>query len=285
MRFFRYQTSEADGIALLEKDIAYGLQSNQDGYPGNIYDILRRGGDALEQAAEVLRSGTKLNLGDIKYLPLVGESGKVLCVGINYKQHVEETGNKIPVNPTLFTRVFTSLIGHSASIVRPKASVQLDYEGELMVIIGKTARHVSKDDALQYVAGYTIFNDGSIRDFQFESPQWTVGKNFDATGAIGPVLVTADELPPGGAGLRLQTRLNGKVLQEALTSEMIYDVATTIAFLSKGITLEPGDAIAMGTPPGVGVAREPQMFMKAGDVCEIEIERIGILINSVVDEK
>jgi 2-keto-4-pentenoate hydratase/2-oxohepta-3-ene-1,7-dioic acid hydratase in catechol pathway len=164
-------------------------------------------------------------------------------------------------------------------------STQLDFEGEMVAVIGKSGRHIRKEDALSHVAGYSIFNDASIRDYQFKSAQWTIGKNFDHTGAFGPEFVTADALPPGASGLRLQTRLNGAVVQEASTASMIFDVATLVALLSEAVCLQPGDVIVTGTPSGVGLARKPPLFMKAGDVCEVEIEGLGILRNPIEDEK
>jgi 2-keto-4-pentenoate hydratase/2-oxohepta-3-ene-1,7-dioic acid hydratase in catechol pathway len=181
-------------------------------------------------------------------------------------------------------RSVMSLVPHGAPIVRPECSEKLDYEAELMVVIGRGGRHIPKETALEHVAGYSCFNDGSIRDYQRKSTQWTMGKNFDATGGFGPWLVTADELPPGARGLRIQSRLNGTVMQDSNTDRMIFDVATTIAILSEGMTLEPGDLIAMGTPSGVGYPRKPPVFMKPGDVVEIEIEGIGVLRNPIVAE-
>lgn len=168
--------------------------------------------------------------------------------------------------------------------MRPKISIQLDFEGELALVIGRGGRHIGKDKALQHVAGYSIFNDVSIRDYQTKSPQWTVGKNFDGTGAFGPALVSADTLPPGCAGLSLTTRLNGEVMQSANTRDMIFDVASLIATISEAMTLVPGDVIVSGTPAGIGWARKPPVFMQAGDICEVEIEGIGLLRNPVVNE-
>jgi 2-keto-4-pentenoate hydratase/2-oxohepta-3-ene-1,7-dioic acid hydratase in catechol pathway len=170
-------------------------------------------------------------------------------------------------------------------MIRPLVSDSLDYEGEMAVILGAGGRHIPKERALEYVAGYSVFNDGSVREYQFKAPQWTVGKNFDGTGAFGPTFVTADELPAGGAGLKLETRLNGKVVQAANTSDLVFDVATLIAIISEAITLAPGDVIVTGTPAGVGWAREPKLIMRDGDVCEVEIEGLGVLKNTVQDEK
>ena len=169
-------------------------------------------------------------------------------------------------------------------IIRPKCSAKLDFEGELVAIIGRTARHVSRENALEYVAGYSIFNDATLRDYQGKSSQWTIGKNFDNTGAFGPVFVTADELPLGAAGLRLQTRLNGKIMQDANTNEFIFPIEDLIEKLSECMTLESGDIIVTGTPAGVGYVRRPPVYMKDGDVCEVEIEGIGVLSNPIVNE-
>jgi acylpyruvate hydrolase len=191
---------------------------------------------------------------------------------------------KAPDYPTLFARFPSSLIAHVEPIVRPRASEKLDYEGELVAVIGKGGRHIPRAAALSHICGYSIFNDGSIRDFQLRTPQWTVGKNFDNTGPFGPVFVSADELPPGAHGLKIETRLNGRVMQSATTADLIFDVATLVALISEAMTLEPGDFIITGTPAGVGAARKPPVFMKAGDICEVEIEGIGILRNPIVDE-
>ncbi|UVJ46229.1 fumarylacetoacetate hydrolase family protein [Pseudomonas sp. LS1212] len=168
--------------------------------------------------------------------------------------------------------------------MRPRVSEQLDFEGELAVIIGVGGRHIAKERALEHVAGYSIFNEASVRDYQFKSPQWTIGKNFDATGAFGPSFVSADELPPGAAGLGLVTRLNGQVVQQCNTADMIFSVADIIAILSEAVTLEPGDVIVTGTPAGIGWARRPPLFMKPGDLCTVEIEGLGTLSNAIADE-
>ncbi len=217
-----------------------------------------------------------------QYLPL--STGKLLCLGLNYVDHAAEAAYQAPAFPVVFSRFVSSLVGHQEPIVLPRVSTQLDYEAELAVVIGRTARYIGKDAALDYVAGYTLFNDGSVRDYQKRTHQWTLGKNFDRTGPLGPELVTADELPAGAKGLRIQMRVNGELRQDASTSDMIFDVATTIATLSEAITLEPGDVIAMGTPSGVGAARIPPTFLRAGDVCEVAVERIGILRNVVASE-
>ena len=209
---------------------------------------------------------------------------KILCIGLNYRSHAEETGMAIPDYPIVFTRYPTSLTAHDTPLLRPAASDNFDFEAELVAVIGTAGRHISKERALDHVAGYSICNEGSIRDYQFKSSQWLMGKNFDNSGSFGPEIVTADELPPGAAGLRIQCRLNGETLQDSDIDDLIFDVATLVSELSEVMTLEPGDMIVTGTPPGVGFVRKPPLFMKAGDVCEIEIEGIGTLRNSVIDE-
>jgi 2-keto-4-pentenoate hydratase/2-oxohepta-3-ene-1,7-dioic acid hydratase in catechol pathway len=221
----------------------------------------------------------------VTWLPPLTRPGKVVCVGLNYADHAKESNFEPQTYPTLFPRFNSSLIGHLAPMIRPLVSDSLDYEGEMAVILGAGGRHIPKERALEYVAGYSVFNDGSVREYQFKAPQWTVGKNFDGTGAFGPTFVTADELPAGGAGLKLETRLNGKVVQAANTSDLVFDVATLIAIISEAITLAPGDVIVTGTPAGVGWAREPKLIMRDGDVCEVEIEGLGVLKNTVQDEK
>ena len=217
-------------------------------------------------------------------LPPLRSPEKIICVGLNYREHSAESGFKQPDYPTLFGRFNSTLIGNGAPIVRPRVSAQLDYEGELVAIIGKTGRSIPIADALQYVIGYSIFNDASIRDYQFKSPQWTMGKNFDHTGAFGPYLVTADELPAGGKGLKLQTRLNGEIVQEASTDDMVFDVPTLVSIISEAMTLKSGDVIVTGTPAGVGASRKPQLWMRPGDAVEVEIEKIGRLSNPIIEE-
>ncbi|MBN3815836.1 fumarylacetoacetate hydrolase family protein [Paraburkholderia sp. Se-20369] len=220
----------------------------------------------------------------VTWLPPLRRPPKIICVGLNYADHTKESKYEQPDYPTLFFRVNTSLIAHEQPMVRPRVSDSLDFEGEIAVVLGKGGRHIAKENALSHVAGYALFNDGSVREYQFKSPQWTVGKNFDGTGAFGPDLVTCDELPPGARGLRLETRLNGEVVQSANSDQMVFDVATLISIISEAITLEPGDVIVSGTPSGIGWAREPKLLMKAGDVCEVSVEGIGTLRNMIIDE-
>ena len=210
--------------------------------------------------------------------------GKFLCVGLNYADHAAEGGNQRPDYPSFFLRGASSLVAHGAAIQRPRVSSHLDFEAELAVVIGRTSRHLSEADALEAVAGYACFNDATLRDYQRRTAQWTIGKNFDATGALGPWLVPASELPPGAAGLKIESRLNGTVMQSSNTARMLFPVAETLCLLTEALTLEPGDVIVMGTPAGVGYARKPPVWMKAGDTIEIEIEGIGVLSNPVENE-
>lgn len=285
MRFIRFKLAGNTGLAVAHQGHYHGLLESSSDYPGDLHALLAQGGDALARAAAALARGPALEAAQIDILPPLGRPGAIWCIGLNYADHSKESGFEVPSYPAIFTRLASSLIGQGAPIVRPRVSTQLDFEGEMVAVIGKSGRHIRKEDALSHVSGYSIFNDASIRDYQFKSAQWTIGKNFDHTGAFGPEFVTADALPPGASGLRLQTRLNGAVVQEASTASMIFDVATLVALLSEAVCLQPGDVIVTGTPSGVGLARKPPLFMKAGDVCEVEIEGLGILRNPIEDEK
>lgn len=248
----------------------------------SLESLLARGVDLAIYGAEA--QGPLVEIGEQDYLPLMSRPGKIVCVGLNYADHTKESPYAQPDYPTLFPRFNSSLTAHNKPIIRPRISDTLDYEGEMAVVLKSGGRHIKKDEALQHVAGYALFNEGSVREYQFKSPQWTVGKNFDDTGAFGPDLVTADELPAGGKGLLLQTRVNGKVVQSANTDDMLFDVATIISTLSEAVTLEAGDVIVSGTPAGVGFGMDPKVYLKAGDVVEVSIEGIGTLVNPIVDE-
>jgi 2-keto-4-pentenoate hydratase/2-oxohepta-3-ene-1,7-dioic acid hydratase in catechol pathway len=206
-------------------------------------------------------------------------------MGLNYADHAKEGGNARPEYPSFFMRGPSSLASHEAPLIRPQVSDKLDYEAELAFVVGKRARNLNRENALDCIAGYSIFNDGSLRDYQRKTTQWTIGKNFDQTGGFGPLLVTPDELPKGAHGLQIQSRLNGAVMQNANTKDFLWDVAETIVLITECMTLEPGDVVITGTPAGVGYARTPPVFMKPGDICEIEIENIGILRNSIEDQE
>lgn len=251
---------------------------------GDLRCIIDGGATALDAAAKAAAGGPAVSVSSLTPAMPITRPGKIVCLGLNYADHAKEGGFDVPDYPALFLRVASSLIAAEAPMIAPACSEKLDYEAELMVIIGKGGKHISEADALSHVFGYTLFNDGSVRDYQRKTHQWTPGKNFDGTGAVGPVVVTPDELPAGASGLRIQSRLNSNIMQDGNTADMMFTVVKTIAILSEVMTLEPGDMIAMGTPPGVGHARKPPVFMKHGDVVEIEIEGIGVLSNPVVAE-
>ncbi|RZL94531.1 MAG: FAA hydrolase family protein [Variovorax sp.] len=246
--------------------------------------LLHRGLGAGDLGALVVDGLPAVSADSVRYLPPVVNPPKIVCIGLNYADHTKESPYEQPDYPTIFPRYPTSLTAHGEAIVRPLCSDSLDFEGELAVVLASGGRHIPKDQALRHVFGYSLFNDGSVREYQFKSPQWTVGKNFDKTGAFGPYVVTADELPPGARGLRLETRFNGELVQSADTSDMLFDVATLISVVSEAITLQAGDVIVAGTPSGIGWARTPKLLMRDGDVCEVRIERIGTLSNRIVDE-
>lgn len=236
----------------------------------------------LVEAGEKAAAGEPVDEASLAFLPPVVRPAKIVCLGLNYLDHAEESGLGIPEHPVLFARFASSLTGHKAPIILPKVSEQLDWEAELAVVLSTGGKDIAEADALDHVAGYSVFNDASIRDYQLRTPQWTAGKNFDDTGAFGPYLVTPDELPTGAAGLKIECRLNGEVMQSSHTGNLIFSVARTIHLLSTFMTLQAGDVLVMGTPGGVGVARSPQVWMKAGDVCEVEIEGVGLLVNPIV---
>ena len=243
------------------------------------------GGDEWPKLMKVLAERASslpgLPIAEVELMPCVPRPGKIICLGVNYVDHAKEGGNQIGDYPSIFMRCATSLLAHGAPLQVPTISNKLDFEAELAVVIGRTTRFVSENDALNAVFGYACFNDATLRDYQRKTSQWTIGKNFDCTGAFGPWLVTPDELPAGCVGLQIQSRLNGQVMQSANTADMAFGVARTIALLSESLTLEPGDVLVMGTPGGVGYARTPPVWMKAGDTIEIEIEGIGTLSNKV----
>jgi len=238
----------------------------------------------LAEAGAKAAAGEAVDEASLTFLAPVVHPSKIVCLGLNYRDHAEESGLGIPEFPVLFARFPSSLMGHGAPIILPKVSSQLDWEAELAVVLSKGGKNIAEADALNHVAGYSVFNDASIRDYQLRTPQWTAGKNFDDTGAFGPWLVTPEELPAGAAGLKIECRVNGNVMQSSNTGNLIFTVANTIHLLSTFMTLEAGDVLVMGTPGGVGVARNPQVWMKAGDVCEVEIEGVGLLCNPVVAE-
>jgi 2-keto-4-pentenoate hydratase/2-oxohepta-3-ene-1,7-dioic acid hydratase in catechol pathway len=252
---------------------------------GDRYQDLRAvlSAGALDELRALAREPADIAIADAAFLPVIPRPEKIVCIGLNYRSHAAEIGLPIPDYPTVFIRFPDAQAAHGEPIVRPRASVQHDYEGELAVIIGRPARAVSRADALDVVAGYSAFNDGSIRDWQYHTGQFGPGKNFPKSGAFGPWLVTTDEIPDPSL-LTLETRLNGAVVQSGALSDLIFDIPTVIEYVSTFTPLAPGDVIITGTPAGVGSGRKPPLWMKAGDVVEIEIPGIGTLRNPVVDE-
>lgn len=247
--------------------------------------VLAARSDLLERATQAAKSGDSVPVSTITPALPIAAPGAILCLGLNYVEHIKEGGYDIPDYPAMFIRTRNSIMAAGAPMVRPACSEQLDYEAEMMIIIGKGGRHIPEETALEHVFGYTVFNDGSVRDYQRKTHQWTPGKNFDSTGAIGPYVVTPDALPEGGKGLRIESRVGSEVLQSSNTSNMIWSVAQTIAIMSEFTTLAPGDHIALGTPPGVGHAKKPKpRWLRPGETVEIEIEGIGICASPVIDE-
>ncbi len=263
---------------------------------GGIVDAGRRLGEQFPDLKAVLHAGAldelhalentapDVGMGDVIHQPVIPNAEKILCVGINYMGHIKETGREPPEYPVMFTRFADTFVGHDQAIVRPAVSTDLDYEGELAIVIGKPAWRVKREDALEHVAGYTCCNEGSIRDFQFHTMQFTAGKNFYRSGSLGPWLLTADEQPDPGQ-FHLQTRINGEVLQDAPVSDLCFGIPELIEYCSTWTPLAPGDIIVTGTPGGVGRVRKPPIWMKPGDVVEIEITGVGILRNTIADEE
>jgi len=286
MRFRPHVLNGKPALAVEVGANAVDLSALDAKFPHEIDDVIAGGPKLLADIAAKLKAYKGASHATASLVPRfpLARPGNGYCLGLNYAEHAKEGGHEVPTYPALFLRTRESLIAAGENIVRPTQSERLDYEAELMIVIGKGGRRISEKDALDHVFGYTLFNDVSVRDYQRKSTQWTPGKNFDRTGPIGPLVVTADELPKGCAGLKIMTRLNGQTLQNDNTHNMIFPVATAIAAISEFATLKPGDLIATGTPQGVGHARKPPLWMKAGDTVEIEVEQIGILRNKVVDE-
>jgi len=282
MRFASISINGMMGLAAETEPGSFrALFRNDPGYPGDLKKVIAGGEAALVRAYETLLSGQQFGSADLILHPPIADPDKIICVGLNYRDHTQEVGFEQPEYPTLFARFSSSLVAAGDPIVCPDVSEQFDYEGELVAIIGKAGRDIPLADALDHVAGYSVFNDVSVRDYQFKTSQWTMGKNFDDTGAFGPVFVSANALPRGCRGLKLETRLNGVVVQSANTDSMVFDVAQQVSTISQTMTLAPGDLIVTGTPAGVGIGRKPPLWMRAGDICEVEIESVGLLTNPV----
>lgn len=283
MKVSRYECGGEEGWAVGSSESGHwhGCTASSEHYPGALDALIAQGTEAFVQAAQTMLAAPVVELAGVRLLPPLGNPGKIICVGLNYIDHSAESGFEQPEYPTLFSRFTTTLIAHGEPLRYPTLSDTFDYEGELAVIIGKGGKSIERAEALAHVLGYSVFNDASVREYQFKSPQWMMGKNFDGTGAFGPWFVTADALPAGARGLRLETRLNGETVQSANTQDMVFDVESLIVTISEVMTLEAGDVIVAGTPAGIGHAREPRLYMRPGDLCEVEIEGIGLLSNRV----
>ncbi|KHA51257.1 fumarylacetoacetate hydrolase family protein [Sulfitobacter geojensis] len=284
MKYLVGETSAGAAVYAVQGDQAYNLTALNPAVGNDLMALVKRP-DLVNAVTAQLKTAPRVSVASITPALPVAAPGTIICLGLNYTDHIKEGGYEIPAYPALFMRGKNSIMASGAPLVRPNCSTQLDYEAELMLIVGKGGRHIAQDDALSHVFGYTVFNDGSVRDFQRKTHQWTPGKNFDNTGAIGPFVVSPDELPEGAAGLKIESRVGAEILQSSNTGNMIWSVAQTIATISEYTTLEPGDLIAMGTPPGVGHAKKPNpRWLVPGEVIEIEIEGIGNCSNTVVDE-
>jgi len=287
MRLLAFDKSGSPTLGVRRGDEVVDLSVANGDLPSDVPGLLAAGPgamDAVRAAAENPVTGSVLPSSGLVYHPPVWNPGKIICVGLNYADHAAEASLEKPDYPVLFLRVATTLVGHEQPLIAPSCSEQFDYEAEMVLVIGHAGRHIGASDALDHIAAYSVFNEGSVRDYQFKSQTWTSGKNFDGSGGFGPDLVTADEVPPGGKGLRIQTRLNGETLQDANTDDMMFDVPELIETISEVMTLQPGDVIVSGTPSGVGFARKPPIWMKPGDTCEVEVEQVGLLSNPIVAE-
>ena len=253
-------------------------------YLGNQYPDLKAliAADALDQAKKHLSETPDYQASDITWLPVSPNPDKIICVGLNYQDHVVETKRDNTEQPAIFLRLPESQVGHKQPIVRPRESTDLDYEAEIAVIIGRPGRRISQKNAWDHIAGYSCYNDGSVRDWQRHTIQWTAGKNFARTGGFGPWMVTADEIPPN-TKMTLSCRLNGQQMQHATTEQMIFRIPKIIEYVSTWTTLVPGDVLVTGTPGGVGARRNPPVWMKPGDKVEVEIDKVGILENTIAD--
>ena len=290
MKIVAFEGQGGPRIGIVEGDQVIDLQAAEPRVPNDLAEWLAKTNGDTKQLAEIAKrapASARKPLSSIAYALPVGRPGKIVCLGLNYLEHVKEGSQRdnIPKFPTIFMRGLTSLVPHGAPILRPLASETLDYEAELILVISKHAKHLTAANATSCIAGYSCGNEGSVREFQRKTTQWDMGKNFDRTGGFGPWLITADELPDAAKGLKIQSRLNGTVMQSDNTDNMMFPIVEMLVYITQGITLEPGDVIFTGTPSGVGHARKPPVWMKNGDTIEVEIERIGTLRNPIADEK
>jgi len=282
MKLVSYRRNGAAGYGVVKDDGIVDIGSRLSSAP-TLRALLET--DGLEKARELAStSDADFALSEITFDPVIPDPAKIVCIGLNYHDHVQETGREVTPYPTLFPRYPASQCGHQQPMIKPRESDKLDYEGELAVIIGKGGRRIAKDAALGHVAGYSCYNDGSVRDWQGHTSQFMAGKTFVGTGGFGPWMVTADEIPDPST-MTLTTRLNGEVMQQSTTDLLITPIPDLIAYISTILPLEPGDVIVSGTPGGVGFKRKPPVYMKDGDTVEIEISKIGTLVNPVVAER
>lgn len=287
MKLVTFEAGGAPKVGVVKDGAVLPLAALVDGAPGDMVGVIEAGNGLLDKAATAAddpsHEGDAVPLESVTLCAPIEKPGKILCLGLNYADHAAESGNTVPDYPAVFIRTPQSLVAPGGPVVRPKVSEQLDYEAELVIVIGKRCRNVPEEDALDCVFGYTILNDVSVRDFQRKAPQWTMGKNFDGTAPLGPVIVTKDALPEGADGIGIRTRLNGQTVQNATTDLMVFKVPRIVAIVTEVMTLEPGDIIATGTPAGVAHARKPPLWMKPGDTIEVEVDGIGTLTNPIVD--
>ncbi|MGI9507818.1 MAG: fumarylacetoacetate hydrolase family protein [Geminicoccaceae bacterium] len=285
MRLVAFAGKDGPRIGVVHKEGVIDIAQVESAAPRDILAVIKGNlHDRVRAIADAADANAMLDFDALDVALPITNPGKILCLGLNYIDHVNEGIFEKQAYPTIFTRFPSSMVPHNKPVICPSASETLDYEAELALVIGKTSRHLTAENALDAVAGYTCANDGSVRAFQRHTVQWTMGKNFDQTGPLGPVFVTSDELPPGAKGLDIACRLNGETVQSSNTDMMMFPVVETLVYITEGITLEPGDVVLMGTPSGVGHARKPPLWMKDGDVVEVEIEQIGLLRNPVVQE-
>jgi 2-keto-4-pentenoate hydratase/2-oxohepta-3-ene-1,7-dioic acid hydratase in catechol pathway len=289
MKIVAFEGQGGNRLGLVEGDVVVDLQAADSKVPSDLGEYLAKNNGDMNPLADIAKrapASARRPLAGLKYALPVGRPGKIICLGLNYLEHVKEGSQRdnIPKFPTIFMRGLTSMVPHGQPIIRPKASETLDYEAELMLVVGKRAKHLTAANATSCIAGYSCANEGSVREYQRKTTQWDMGKNFDRTGGFGPWLVTADELPNAAKGLKIESRLNGTVMQSDNTDNMMFPVVEMLVYITEGITLEPGDVIFTGTPSGVGHARKPPVWMKNGDTCEVEIQGIGVLRNPIADE-
>ena len=290
MKIVAFEGQGGPRLGVVEGDQVVDLQAVDSKIPSDLGEWLAKNSGDTKQLAAIAKgapASARKPLAGLKYALPVGKPGKIICLGLNYLEHVKEGSQRdnIPKFPTVFFRGLTSMVSHGQPIIRPKVSETLDYEAELILVVGKRAKHLTPANATSCIAGYSCGNEGSVREFQRKTTQWDMGKNFDRTGGFGPWLVTADELPDAAKGLKIESRLNGNVMQSDNTDNMMFPVVEMLVYITQGITLEPGDVIFTGTPSGVGHARKPNpVWMKNGDTVEVEIQGVGILRNPIADE-